>query len=414
MAKPADRATALWVIRRLRDAGFEALLAGGCVRDMLLRRRIADYDVATSASPAQVRKLFPHVLLVGAKFGVAMVIHHGRKVEVTTFRTDVSYTDGRRPDQVRFSNPREDAQRRDFTINGMFYDPFKREVIDYVGGRDDLKAGIVRTIGQPYQRFAEDYLRMLRAVRFAVRLGFSIEPATASAVAELAGRISLISGERVFEELGKMLADRGAAEALALLERHNLARALLGELFEANLWPGALARVTLTARYREPTLNFAAMLAGLARRQIEAITRRWGASNEFRQDVCWLSENLPRWADAPSMSLSDFKPLVADKRWDLLRRLWSVQERIQTGSQRVLRRTLARGRSIPTAKLAPRPLLTGQDLKVLGLSEGPLLGELYRELYRAQLDEEIATRAQAVRRAHDWLTRHGGETLHGR
>jgi len=214
MAKPATKSTALWVLRRLRSAGFQALLAGGCVRDMLLGVRSVDYDVATDATPRQVKRLFRHVLLVGAKFGVAMVIHRGRKVEVTTFRSDLSYSDGRRPDAVRFSTARQDAQRRDFTMNGMFYDPVADEVVDYVGGRKDLKAGIVRTIGRPDKRFAEDYLRMLRAVRFAVGLGFRIDPATAAAVRKHARGISAISGERIFDELNKMLSRDSAGEAL--------------------------------------------------------------------------------------------------------------------------------------------------------------------------------------------------------
>ncbi|HOF19074.1 MAG TPA: CCA tRNA nucleotidyltransferase, partial [Phycisphaerae bacterium] len=164
MARPADKATATWVVRRLREAGFQALFAGGCVRDMLLGIRCNDYDVATDAVPDQVRALFGRVLLVGAKFGVAMVLHRGRKVEVTTFRSDLSYSDGRRPDGVRFSTPEEDARRRDFTINGMFYDPLDGRVIDFVGGRDDLRRRVLRTIGRADERFAEDYLRMLRAV----------------------------------------------------------------------------------------------------------------------------------------------------------------------------------------------------------------------------------------------------------
>jgi len=403
MAKPATKETALWVIRWLRKAGFEALLAGGCVRDMLLGRRSADYDVATSATPAQVRRLFSHVLLVGAKFGVAMVIHRSRKVEVTTFRTDVSYSDGRRPDQVRFSSPREDALRRDFTINGMFYDPFERRVIDFVGGQEDLRAGLIRTIGRPDERFAEDYLRMLRAVRFALRLGFAIEPRTARAIRKLAARITRISGERIFEELGKMLATAGAGDALAMLERQGLAEALWPELFEARLWRGSTRRVEWVAAAQAPTLAFAALLAGLEKRAIEAITRRWGASNEFRRDVGYLADNLPKWRDALAMSLADFKPLVADRRFRMLRRIWAAQERIETGADRTVRRIVRRARAIPADELRPAPLLTGEDLKALGLGEGPRLGQALRLLYRAQLNEEIHTRREALDLAQAWI-----------
>ncbi|MDP7289483.1 MAG: CCA tRNA nucleotidyltransferase, partial [Phycisphaerae bacterium] len=169
------------MLNRLRQAGHEALLAGGCVRDMLLGRPCADYDIATSAAPDEVRGLFRRVLMIGAKFGVVMVIHDNRQIEVATFRSDLSYSDGRRPDGVRFTTARQDAERRDFTINGMFYDPLANEVLDYVGGQEDLKQKIIRTIGSPDRRFAEDYLRMIRAVRFAVRLDFAIDEDTARA-----------------------------------------------------------------------------------------------------------------------------------------------------------------------------------------------------------------------------------------
>jgi len=203
MTKHADKATGMWVIRKLRAAGFGALFAGGCVRDMLMNARPADYDITTNATPQQVAKIFSRVVMVGAKFGVAIVMRQSRQVEVATFRSDLSYSDGRRPDAVKFSTPREDALRRDFTINGIFYDPIAREVIDYVGGRKDITARVIRTIGDPERRFAEDYLRMLRAVRFSVRLGFEITPPTISAVRKYAKKISNISGERICDEIGR-------------------------------------------------------------------------------------------------------------------------------------------------------------------------------------------------------------------
>ncbi|MCX5675205.1 MAG: hypothetical protein NTX87_09360, partial [Planctomycetota bacterium] len=193
------------VIVRLREAGHEALLAGGCVRDLLLGRPAKDYDVATSARPEEVLRLFPKALTVGVSFGVVVVADGPLQVEVATFRSDLGYTDGRRPDQVAFTDARHDAARRDFTINGMFLDPAGGEVVDYVGGRKDLEARIIRAVGDPRARFAEDHLRMLRAVRFAAELGFAIDGGTAAAIQELAPKAARVSGERVAMELERLL-----------------------------------------------------------------------------------------------------------------------------------------------------------------------------------------------------------------
>src|SRR6516225_10098869 len=199
-----EREFAVDVVRQLRDAGFEALWAGGCVRDELLGLTPKDYDVATSARPEEVRRLFRHTVAVGMSFGVVEVVgprtDAGRlMVQVATFRSDVSYSDGRRPDAVVFSTAREDAERRDFTINGMFFDPLDGRLIDYVGGQEDLRGRVLRAIGDPRRRFDEDKLRMLRAVRLATRFGFVIEPATAEAIRALAATIGVVAAERVAE-----------------------------------------------------------------------------------------------------------------------------------------------------------------------------------------------------------------------
>jgi len=201
-----NRQTAIKVIKTLHRNGFQALMAGGCVRDMLLDRPAKDYDVATEAQPRDVIGLFKRTLKIGAKFGVVIVLIDDKQVEVATFRTETGYTDGRHPGSVEFSNATKDASRRDFTINGMFYDPLQKEVIDYVDGQADLKARIVRTIGKPSERFGEDYLRMLRAVRFSTQLGFEIEPATWRAIRRNAANIAGISGERIATELEGILA----------------------------------------------------------------------------------------------------------------------------------------------------------------------------------------------------------------
>ncbi len=388
---------ALWVVRRLRAAGHQALLAGGCVRDMLLGVRCSDYDVATDATPQQVRRLFGHVLLVGAKFGVAMVIHRGQKVEVSTFRSDESYSDGRRPDAVTFTTAAQDARRRDFTINGLFYDPIAKRTIDYVGGRQDLRKGIIRTIGPARQRFAEDYLRMIRAVRFAVRFDFTIAPATGSAIRRLAPRISRISGERIFDELSKMLARPSAGRAMEALHRYGLAQEVLPELFERRgLWRDAQAAVAAVAARKDAVLALAALLGRLPPPKIASILRRWGASNELKDALCWMAQRMDLWPQAAQMELAEFKRLLANPHFGRLRRLWEYLERTATGGTSCTRRIARRVRSIPAERIAPKPLLTGGDLKAMGFAEGADLGRTLRAIYEAQLNERITTRRAAL------------------
>ena len=397
MAEKGTKSTALWVLKRLRKAGHEALLAGGCVRDMLLGRRCSDYDLATSAAPDEVRRLFKRVLMIGAKFGVVMVIHNHRQVEVATFRSDLSYSNGRRPDAVRFTTPRQDARRRDFTINGMFYDPIADEVIDHVGGQKDLERRVIRTIGSPDRRFAEDYLRMVRAVRFAVRLDFAIDGATARAIRKHAGRISTISGERICDELAKMLSSRSAGLAVETLGRVGLAPAMLGELFEAEgRWDRAVQRVRAVSARRDAVLAMAALLGELAPNVISRIIRRWGASNELKNALRWLAENLGRWRDAADMQLCSFKRLMASEHFGRLLILWRFEERTADGRDRLCRRIAARAKSIPPDQVAPKPMVTGGDLMAMGLSEGVRLGQIASDLYEAQLNEEFDSRRQAL------------------
>jgi poly(A) polymerase len=397
MAEAATRATALWVVRRLREAGHQALFAGGCVRDMLLGRPCHDFDVATDAAPQQVKRLFGRVLLIGAKFGVAMVLHNRRKVEVTTFRSDLSYTDGRRPDGVRFATPREDALRRDFTINGMFYDPIARRVIDYVGGQEDLRAGVIRTIGRPADRFAEDYLRMIRAVRFAVRLGFRVEPATAEAIRRHAPKVASISGERIHDELTKMLAHDSAGEAVRLLHELGLLRAILPELYApADAQTAAHRRVQVLARRRDPVLALGALLMDLPAETVSAVIRRWGASNELRDALKFFAEHRDGWRQAADLGLAQFKRLMAGRQFARLRALWAVRERLETHRAAQARRIARRAAGIAPQKVHPPPLVTGADLKDMGLTEGPLLGRILRELYDAQLNEVLTSRKEAL------------------
>ena len=378
------------------------------MRDMLLRTGSTDYDIATSATPYEVKKLFGHVLLIGAKFGVAMVIHKGRTIEVASFRSDVSYTDGRRPDAVRPASPRQDAQRRDFTINGMFYDPIAREVIDYVGGRKDLARRIVRTIGSPDRRFSEDYLRMIRAVRFAVRLDFQIAPATETAIRRHASKIEAISGERIFDELSKMLSAASGAEALQQLARVNLAGVILPELLgEKGLWQRAMERVASISRPRAAELAFGALLGDLPAGTIRNIMRRWGAANELRDQLVFYSTHLDDWQSAADWELCRFKRLMASPHFGNLRALWRSEELGKTASRTQARRIGAKAAGIAKSRVAPKPFVAGDDLKKLGLAEGRRLGKLLRRLYDMQLDEQLTSRraalAEARRLTVDWL-----------
>src|ERR1019366_4970934 len=215
----------------LRVHGHQAYLVGGCVRDLELGREPADYDVCTDACPDRVQELFPHSLSVGAKYGVILVVDDGAEVEVATFRCDIGYSDGRHPDRVVYSDsPQEDVRRRDFTINGLLMDPATREVLDFVEGRADLKAGIVRAIGDPRLRFAEDKLRMMRAVRFAARFGFQIELETLAAARELAAQITQVSPERIREELTKLLTEGSARRGFELLDETGLLEVVLPDV----------------------------------------------------------------------------------------------------------------------------------------------------------------------------------------
>ena len=400
MARPASESTALWVLQTLRKAKHQAVFAGGCVRDRLLDIPCTDYDVATDARPKKIRKLFPHVLMLGAQFGVAVVVHHGEMVEVATFRSDAAYTDGRRPDRVKFSSPKEDALRRDFTINGMFYDPEADEVIDYVGGRDDLAARVIRTIGDPAERFGEDYLRLIRAARFATRLDFAIDPGTAEAITRFADRVQSVSGERVFDELHKMLSHPSAMTALRELDRLGLMRYILPELYDnPDFWPAALARAEGVAHCVDFVLTLTALLAETPGMDIAGVIRRWGAPNETRDAVQWMARHRSDWHDAPDWSLAQLKRVIAHPQFNRLCLLWLTLEQIDTGQAERHRLLRERIHKLDPVKIAPAPLVSGADLLEMGLPEGPRRGLMLEQIYDAQLNEEIATRDMALAEA---------------
>lgn len=396
-----NRQAAIRIIHSLGKAGFEALLAGGCVRDTLLGKKPKDYDVATNATPVQICKLFRRTIKVGAKFGVIIVLIDNHQIEVATFRADTGYTDGRRPDKVSFTVAKEDAIRRDFTINGMFYDPLKKEVIDYVGGREDLKRKIIRTIGKADERFGEDYLRMLRAVRFAAQLDFEIEKTTLAAIKKHAGSITKISGERIAAELQSLSAAKNRKKGVELLIETGLAE----RVFPVFGKTGVAESAERIFDFLPVKISFELFMAGIfstrsATETMEGL-KILKLSSEQAKHIKFLLEC--RGYLLNSLNLAELKLIVSEPYFE---DLYSLQKAIckLTGlSASALLSIRRRAKALAGTELRPKPLLNGYELIELGVLPGRLVGVASRELYIAQLAEEIGTKPQAVRWVGDWL-----------
>jgi poly(A) polymerase len=424
---------ALEVLKTLRAAGYTAYWAGGCVRDRLLSRTPKDYDVATNATPGEIRRLFGsrRTLEIGAAFGVVAVV--GPKgvgnVEVTTFRRDAAYSDGRHPDQVTFSDPQEDAQRRDFTINGLFYDPLADEVIDFVGGRDDLARRVIRAIGDPHARFAEDKLRMLRAVRFSATYAFALDPATEAAIRQMAGEILVVSPERIAAEMRLMLVHPTRATACRLLQETGLLAAVLPEVIplagihaDTPLRPGAdLWEHTLSVldRLREPgfPLALAALVHNIgkpatihqqrgkltfhnheavAEEMAEHICRRWRLSNDETQRVAWLVRHHAALRAARRMPWSQLQRiLIAEGIADLVA-LHEADALVSTGDLAEVEYCRQKLQLAP-GELNPPPLITGDDLIQHGVPRGKIYKTLLDRVRDAQLEKRIASKEEALR-----------------
>ena len=394
---PASAEPAVRVVTRLRDAGHAALLNGGCVRDLLLGATPKDYDVATDATPERVCALFRSTRKVGAQFGVVLVRLGKAWIEVATFREDGDYSDGRRPDKVCFSDARHDAQRRDFTINGMFLDPLEAVLIDYVGGRADLERRVVRSIGDPAQRFAEDHLRLLRAVRFAARLGFEIEPRTLAAIRTLADKLPGVAAERRREELEKMLAHPTRARALALLRDAKLLDELSAKLrFSQERYARAAELLTRLPDEAPFALAWAALVADRDAGKNEAVCRELTFSNEDRGTVHWLVRNQAALDEPLRPSLAALKRLLALREFGLLRML--AEARYQDSTDAKERSTVLAERiaGIPAEAIEPAPLVTGDDLAARQVPPGPIYKEVLDELYERQLNEQLDDRAAAL------------------
>ncbi|MCI0499054.1 MAG: CCA tRNA nucleotidyltransferase [Planctomycetales bacterium] len=400
----SNREAAYKVVRRLRKEGYEALFAGGCVRDRLLGRPASDYDVVTDAVPDAVIKLFRRALKIGAKFGVVMVLTDGKQVEVATFRTEGGYQDGRHPGHVEFASAKEDAARRDFTVNGMFYDPIAKEVLDFVSGRKDLQKRILRTIGSPDERFSEDFLRMLRAVRFAVKLGFCIEPATWRSIQKHASKISGISAERIAAEIEQILSYPDRARGAQLLIESGLAFRIFDN-YKAE--SAAFGKAVL--EHLPPAVDFplalAAFWADLPVKEAVAQCAKLKLSNDQTKHVRFLLEKRGVLLDA-EMPVSRLKLLMHEPYfWDLI----ALEKAIAAAAGQTLRplKTIRkRALDMDEKDIHPAPLLDGHELIALGAVPGPRVGQLAQEMYIAQLEGQIRTRQQARTWCLNWLGKH--------
>ena len=387
---------AVEIVRQLRGAGYIALFAGGCVRDGLLGREAKDYDVATTARPDQVRNLFGHrrTLAVGASFGVIMVVgpRDAGTVEVATFRTEGPYQDGRRPDSVAFATPQEDAHRRDFTINGMFFDPIENQVLDYVGGESDLTAKVVRAIGDPRERIREDKLRMLRAVRFTATLDFSIDVATADAIRELSADLVVVSAERITQELKKMLVDLHRRRAMELADDAGLIRVIFPELDpirKTSEWDQTLQRLELLEQPSFELALSALLLALPSATMVPGICRRLKLSNEETARIEWLTALHGALDDAPGLSLARLKGILAHRDSGELLKLETaarIAASLKVDPILFCRQFLTQ---TPRDEIDPVPLITGDDLIKLGLRPGPRFKSVLGSIRDAQLNLQI-------------------------
>ncbi len=444
MPPPAAQIAAERIVERLRSAGYEAYFAGGCVRDLLLGLSPKDFDVATSAHPDKVLTMFPQTFAVGAHFGVVLVCQDidGAEIvtEVATFRSDGVYLDGRHPAEVRFSTSvREDVLRRDFTINGMMFDPILQRqtcsltssVLDYVGGQNDLRDGIIRAIGEPRRRFEEDKLRMLRAVRFAARFEYTIEPGTERAIRELAPGIAQVSRERVRDELTRMLTEGHARLAFELLDRTGLLPQVLPEIDklhgiqqppeyhpEGDVWIHTLMLLEKLPAGASPTLAWGALLHDVGKpatfshnppdrirfnghvevgvRIAHEILRRLRFSNEDCAQILSLVENHMRFGDVEKMKESTLKRFFRLPKFDehlALHRLDCLSSHGDLSLYDFARR---RREELPEEEVRPQLLVTGRDLIAAGYQPGPQFKELLALAEDAQLEGRIHTKEEGL------------------
>jgi poly(A) polymerase len=434
------------VCATLTSKGFQAFLVGGCVRDIVLGRAPKDYDISTDATPAQVEGIFPGALTVGAKFGVVIVPESEPEgdatplqVEVATFRSDIGYSDGRHPDRVEYTkSPEEDVRRRDFTINGLLLDPRSDEILDFVGGREDLRAGVIRAIGDAATRFGEDKLRMLRAVRFAARFGYAIEAGTLRAIQKLAREIVQVSLERIRDELTKILTEGAARRGFELLDETGLLIHLLPEIAqmkgveqppqfhpEGDVWVHTLMMIGGLPAGSSATLAWGVLLHDVGKpptfaapvgpngrirfdrhvevgvKMAEEICRRFRFSNEETEQILSLVTNHMRFKDVPLMKPATLKRFVRLPRFEEhleLHRLDSLSSHGKLDNHALVAQFI---RDTPPEEVRPARLVTGDDLIALGLRPGPRFKAILYNVEEAQLNGTIQDRSGALRLAKE-------------
>ena len=426
---------AVEIVENLRESGHQAYLVGGCVRDLLLGREPADFDVATDATPEQVMRIFPETYAVGAQFGVVLVPGFGEDnsqlVEVATLRSDIGYSDGRHPDQVQFTkDPKEDVRRRDFTINGLLLDPVTDQVLDFVGGREDIEAKVIRSIGNPEQRFAEDKLRMLRAVRFAARFSYTIEPATFAAIRKLAPQSLQVSRERIRDELTRILTEGHARRGFLLLDETGLLHELLPEIEamkgvaqpqqfhpEGDVFVHTLLLLRHLPPACPPTIAWGALLHDVGKpptfrvapdrirfddhvevgvKMAEEICRRLRFSNEDTKQILALVDNHMRFADVQRMKESTFKRFVRLPHFDDHLALHRLDCLASHGDLTLYEFTREKRAAMPPSAMRPTPLVSGDDLISSGYKPGPQFKQILAAIEDGQLEGRLQTKGEAM------------------
>jgi poly(A) polymerase len=451
------KVTAIGIVKRLRKNGFSALFAGGCVRDMLMGIPPEDYDIATDARPDDIINIFKRTVPIGIHFGVVLVMENDFEFEVATFRSDGTYSDGRHPDTVTFCDARGDALRRDFTINGMFYDPIEDKHFDYVGGEDDLKARLIRAIGNPFERFDEDRLRLIRAVRFACRFNFKIEDQTAEAIKKLHDKVLTVSSERIRDELRKTLTGPNPDTSIKMLDDLNLLHEILPEVTamkgveqpenfhpEGDVFTHTLLTLTKLADGRKATdtrgehhpvsddldkkdlygsweLAMAVLLHDIGKpvtfeiadrirfnnhdsvgaKMAEKICERLRMSNAEKERIAWLVKMHLYLRHAQEMRISKLKRLFAHEGYPELAALYKVDSLASTVNLDDYNFCQNMFEELKVEEIKPEPLITGNDLITLGLKPGPIFSEILDAIKNEQLEQKITTKEEALKKAKE-------------
>ena len=381
------------IVKTLREHGHEAYFVGGCVRDMVMDLVPTDYDIATSALPEEVVEIFPRTEPIGAKFGVILVVHEGVPFEVATFRSDEAYVDGRRPTGVVFTNPKEDVFRRDFTINGLLYDPIERLVIDYVDGQADIEKRIVRAIGNPHERFDEDKLRILRAIRFGARLGYSIEDETWAAVRAMSSKINQVSAERIRDELVRILSEGDAAHGMRMLEDSGLRKEILPEL----VWTEHLDRCLGLIKGRvEPDFAMAVLLHECSAEYVGRIVGRLKLSNAEQAHVQVLVGSQAIFDRVREMSIAELKRFLRVDRFEDHLELHRLHREADGGDRASLGFVQEKLGLWSDEDLWPTPLISGDDLITLGMEPGPSFRKILTLVEDEQLEQRLSDRDNAL------------------